>query len=144
MLKEILDESMCCRKDWCAVKEEKSPYRCAVVSLSDHTLRLILMSLNPQTLNWLWHVLPFAFQKLHSRIMDLSAADLLLEPERSKAFLLSRNIDSPSNVSLMGNMQRGNAFFFFFSLSSHMNCPGRITAPQTPLKQSLQDIKIQA
>ncbi|XP_062270498.1 nck-associated protein 5-like [Scomber scombrus] len=37
------------------------------------------------------------FQKLHSRIMDLSAADLLLEPERSKAFLLSRNTDSPSN-----------------------------------------------
>ncbi|XP_039998042.1 nck-associated protein 5-like isoform X2 [Xiphias gladius] len=36
-------------------------------------------------------------QKLHSRIMDLSAADLLLEPERSKAFLLSRNVDSPSN-----------------------------------------------
>ncbi|XP_070711674.1 nck-associated protein 5-like [Pempheris klunzingeri] len=36
-------------------------------------------------------------QKLHSRIMDLSAADLLLEPERSKAFLLSRNTDSPSN-----------------------------------------------
>ncbi|XP_068165404.1 nck-associated protein 5-like isoform X3 [Antennarius striatus] len=36
-------------------------------------------------------------QKLHSRIMDLSAADLLLEPERSKAFLLSRNMDSPSN-----------------------------------------------
>lgn len=42
--------------------------------------------------------LRFAFQKLHSRIMDLSAADLLLEPERSKAFLLSRNTDSPSNV----------------------------------------------
>ncbi|KAM9836193.1 nck-associated protein 5-like [Aulostomus maculatus] len=36
-------------------------------------------------------------QKLHSRIMDLSAADLLLEPERSKAFLLSRNTDSPSS-----------------------------------------------
>ncbi|XP_076008560.1 nck-associated protein 5-like isoform X2 [Genypterus blacodes] len=36
-------------------------------------------------------------QKLHSRIMDLSAADLLLEPERSKAFLLSRNADSPSH-----------------------------------------------
>uniref|UniRef100_A0A3B3DIH4 NCK associated protein 5 n=2 Tax=Oryzias melastigma TaxID=30732 RepID=A0A3B3DIH4_ORYME len=36
-------------------------------------------------------------QKLHSRIMDLSAADLLLEPERSKAFLLSRNTESPSN-----------------------------------------------
>ncbi|XP_060922847.1 nck-associated protein 5-like isoform X2 [Limanda limanda] len=36
-------------------------------------------------------------QKLHSRIMDLSAADLLLEPERSRAFLLSRNTDSPSN-----------------------------------------------
>ncbi|XP_044044553.1 nck-associated protein 5-like isoform X3 [Siniperca chuatsi] len=36
-------------------------------------------------------------QKLHSRIMDLSAADLLLEPERSKAFLLSRNTDSPLN-----------------------------------------------
>ncbi|XP_026157625.1 nck-associated protein 5-like isoform X2 [Mastacembelus armatus] len=36
-------------------------------------------------------------QKLHSRIMDLSAADLLLEPERTKAFLLSRNTDSPSN-----------------------------------------------
>nr|XP_020456342.1 nck-associated protein 5-like isoform X2 [Monopterus albus] len=36
-------------------------------------------------------------QKLHSRIMDLSAADLLLEPERSKAFLLSRNTDNPSN-----------------------------------------------
>ncbi|XP_017282394.1 nck-associated protein 5 isoform X6 [Kryptolebias marmoratus] len=36
-------------------------------------------------------------QKLHSRIMDLSAADLLLEPERSKAFLLSRSADSPSN-----------------------------------------------
>ncbi|XP_029374012.1 nck-associated protein 5 isoform X2 [Echeneis naucrates] len=42
-------------------------------------------------------------QKLHSRIMDLSAADLLLEPERSKAFLLSRNADSPSNdVQLNG------------------------------------------
>ncbi|XP_054641041.1 nck-associated protein 5-like isoform X3 [Dunckerocampus dactyliophorus] len=35
-------------------------------------------------------------QKLHSRIMDLSAADLLQEPEKSKAFLLSRNTDSPS------------------------------------------------
>ncbi|XP_043965854.1 nck-associated protein 5-like isoform X2 [Gambusia affinis] len=42
-------------------------------------------------------------QKLHSRIMDLSAADLLLEPERSKAFLLSRNSDSPSaEVQLSG------------------------------------------
>ncbi|XP_054479430.1 nck-associated protein 5-like [Anoplopoma fimbria] len=42
-------------------------------------------------------------QKLHSRIMDLSAADLLLEPERSKAFLLSRNTDSPfSEVQLNG------------------------------------------
>ncbi|XP_038138048.1 nck-associated protein 5-like isoform X2 [Cyprinodon tularosa] len=42
-------------------------------------------------------------QKLHSRIMDLSAADLLLEPERSKAFLLSRNTDSPSTeVQLTG------------------------------------------
>ncbi|XP_054915092.1 nck-associated protein 5-like isoform X2 [Poeciliopsis prolifica] len=42
-------------------------------------------------------------QKLHSRIMDLSAADLLLEPERSKAFLLSRNSDSPSGeVQLSG------------------------------------------
>ncbi|XP_067356812.1 nck-associated protein 5-like isoform X1 [Channa argus] len=36
-------------------------------------------------------------QKLHSRIMDLSTADLLLEPERSKAFLLTRTADSPSN-----------------------------------------------
>ncbi|KAM9766615.1 nck-associated protein 5-like isoform 3-T3 [Menidia menidia] len=36
-------------------------------------------------------------QKLHSRIMDLSAADLLLEPERSKAFLFSRNTESPSS-----------------------------------------------
>ncbi|XP_031708260.1 nck-associated protein 5-like isoform X2 [Anarrhichthys ocellatus] len=42
-------------------------------------------------------------QKLHSRIMDLSAADLLLEPERSKAFLLSRNTDSPcSDFQLNG------------------------------------------
>ncbi|XP_042368898.1 nck-associated protein 5-like isoform X2 [Plectropomus leopardus] len=42
-------------------------------------------------------------QKLHSRIMDLSAADLLLEPERSKAFLLSRNTESPSSeVQLNG------------------------------------------
>ncbi|KAM9328225.1 nck-associated protein 5-like [Pholidichthys leucotaenia] len=38
-------------------------------------------------------------QKLHSRIMDLSAADLLLEPEKSKPFLLSRNTESPSNLS---------------------------------------------
>ncbi|KAF3857504.1 hypothetical protein F7725_009363 [Dissostichus mawsoni] len=38
-----------------------------------------------------------ALGKLHSRIMDLSAADLLLEPERSKAFLLSRNTESPSS-----------------------------------------------
>ncbi|XP_049611537.1 nck-associated protein 5 isoform X1 [Syngnathus scovelli] len=35
-------------------------------------------------------------QKLQSRIMDLSAADLLQEPERSKAFLLSRNTNSPT------------------------------------------------
>ncbi|XP_045078165.1 nck-associated protein 5-like, partial [Coregonus clupeaformis] len=42
-------------------------------------------------------------QKLHSRIMDLSAADLLLEPERSKSFLLSRNTDSPPHdVQLNG------------------------------------------
>lgn len=41
------------------------------------------------------------FQKLHSRIKDLSSADLLLELERSKAFLLSRNFDSPSNVSFL-------------------------------------------
>ncbi|XP_056286745.1 nck-associated protein 5-like isoform X3 [Pseudoliparis swirei] len=42
-------------------------------------------------------------QKLHSRILDLSAADLLLEPERSKAFLLSRNTDSPfSEAQLNG------------------------------------------
>uniref|UniRef100_A0A673YHS0 NCK associated protein 5 n=1 Tax=Salmo trutta TaxID=8032 RepID=A0A673YHS0_SALTR len=39
-------------------------------------------------------------QKLHSRIMDLSASDLLLEPERSKSFLLSRNTDSPPHRSL--------------------------------------------
>ncbi|XP_036808179.1 nck-associated protein 5-like isoform X6 [Oncorhynchus mykiss] len=42
-------------------------------------------------------------QKLHSRIMDLSASDLLLEPERSKSFLLSRNTDSPPHdVQLNG------------------------------------------
>ncbi|XP_061841332.1 nck-associated protein 5-like isoform X2 [Nerophis lumbriciformis] len=40
-------------------------------------------------------------QKLHSRIMDLSAADLLQEPERSRVFLLSRNTDSPSTESQM-------------------------------------------
>ncbi|XP_061745417.1 nck-associated protein 5-like isoform X3 [Nerophis ophidion] len=40
-------------------------------------------------------------QKLHSRIMDLSAADLLQEPERGRVFLLSRNTDSPSNESQM-------------------------------------------
>ncbi|XP_075897538.1 nck-associated protein 5-like isoform X3 [Nelusetta ayraudi] len=37
-------------------------------------------------------------QKLHSRILDLSAADLLLEPERSKAFLLSRSSDWPASL----------------------------------------------
>lgn len=58
----------------------------------------------PWSQRWPQRVLPFSFQKLHSRIMDLSAADLLLEPERSKAFLLSRNTDSPSTVSLMGNI----------------------------------------
>ncbi|XP_061632908.1 nck-associated protein 5-like isoform X4 [Phyllopteryx taeniolatus] len=40
-------------------------------------------------------------QKLQSRIMDLSAADLLQEPERSKAFLLSRNTDSASTEILL-------------------------------------------
>lgn len=58
-------------------------------------------------------VLLLAFQKLHSRIMDLSAADLLLEPERSKAFLLSRNTDSPSNVSLMGVLSEAPDFFLY-------------------------------
>uniref|UniRef100_A0A673YHQ7 NCK associated protein 5 n=1 Tax=Salmo trutta TaxID=8032 RepID=A0A673YHQ7_SALTR len=44
-------------------------------------------------------------QKLHSRIMDLSASDLLLEPERSKSFLLSRNTDSPPHdVQLNGKV----------------------------------------
>ncbi|XP_077370154.1 nck-associated protein 5-like isoform X2 [Festucalex cinctus] len=38
-------------------------------------------------------------QKLQSRIMDLSAADLLQEPERSKTFALSRNTDSPLTES---------------------------------------------
>lgn len=42
---------------------------------------------------------PLAFQKLHSRIMDLSAADLLVELERNKPFVLSRNTDSLSNVN---------------------------------------------
>uniref|UniRef100_A0A669EE63 NCK associated protein 5 n=1 Tax=Oreochromis niloticus TaxID=8128 RepID=A0A669EE63_ORENI len=49
-------------------------------------------------------------QKLHSRIMDLSAADLLLEPERSKAFLLSRNTDSPSNLA-----RKSQHYDFLFS-----------------------------
>lgn len=45
-------------------------------------------------------------QKLHSRILDLSAADLLLEPERSKAFLLSRSSDWPASlVSSAGSMR---------------------------------------
>lgn len=35
--------------------------------------------------------------------MDLSAADLLQEPEKSKAFLLARNTDSPLTVSLMAS-----------------------------------------
>ncbi|XP_061090113.1 nck-associated protein 5-like [Conger conger] len=34
-------------------------------------------------------------QKLHSRILGLSAGDLLLDPEKSKHFLLSRSADSP-------------------------------------------------
>ncbi|KAJ8352708.1 hypothetical protein SKAU_G00241840 [Synaphobranchus kaupii] len=42
-------------------------------------------------------------QKLHSRIMGLSAGDLILDPERSKHFLLSRNTDSPAqDVQLNG------------------------------------------
>ncbi|KAJ8415220.1 hypothetical protein AAFF_G00009180 [Aldrovandia affinis] len=38
-------------------------------------------------------------QKLHSKIMGLSAGDLSLESERSKSFLLSRNTDSPPHDS---------------------------------------------
>ncbi|XP_066544704.1 nck-associated protein 5 isoform X2 [Amia ocellicauda] len=38
-------------------------------------------------------------QKLHSRIMDLSAGDLLLEPERSKSFLQSRIPETPFHES---------------------------------------------
>lgn len=81
---------------------------------------------------------PFDFQKLHSRIMDLSAADLLLEPERSKAFLLSRNTDSPSNVSLMGNIK---CTFFPYPYNSSKCCS--TTIPPSPIKKSFQDIKIQ-
>ncbi|XP_061685909.1 nck-associated protein 5-like isoform X2 [Syngnathoides biaculeatus] len=40
-------------------------------------------------------------QKLQSRIMDLSATDLLQEPERSKSFVLSRNTDSASTEILL-------------------------------------------
>ncbi|XP_058468482.1 nck-associated protein 5-like isoform X2 [Solea solea] len=46
-------------------------------------------------------------QKLHSRIMDLSAVDLLLEPERSKAFLLSRNTDSSPLNEVHSNGKAG-------------------------------------
>ncbi|XP_077578817.1 nck-associated protein 5-like isoform X2 [Stigmatopora nigra] len=41
-------------------------------------------------------------QKLQSRIMDLSAADLLQEPEKSKAFLLSRNTSPSNDIQLNG------------------------------------------
>ncbi|XP_056157518.1 nck-associated protein 5-like [Lampris incognitus] len=42
-------------------------------------------------------------QKLQSRILDLSAADLLLEPERAKSILLSRNPES-GEVQLNGKV----------------------------------------
>ncbi|XP_036396626.1 nck-associated protein 5-like [Megalops cyprinoides] len=38
-------------------------------------------------------------QKLHSKIMGLSAGDSPLEPDRSKSYLLSRNTDSPPHDS---------------------------------------------
>lgn len=74
-------------------------------------------------------------QKLHSRILDLSAADLLLEPERSKAFLLSRHSDGPANVS---SAQRTVALNLLFTAGVV-----KVAAPSTPKKKSLQDIKVQ-
>uniref|UniRef100_A0A4W5PJ13 NCK associated protein 5 n=1 Tax=Hucho hucho TaxID=62062 RepID=A0A4W5PJ13_9TELE len=80
-------------------------------------------------------------QKLHSRIMDLSASDLRLEPERSKSFLLSRNTDSPPHVRLMENkpMFCNNFCLSVFLLQSSLmwekrlslgsSVPGNICAP---------------
>ncbi|XP_072303607.1 nck-associated protein 5-like isoform X2 [Eucyclogobius newberryi] len=64
-------------------------------------------------------------QKLHSKIMDLSAADLLLEPERSKAFLQSRSTDSPS-IDVQVN---GKAGFMVTKCVSQLS----LTAPERPL-----------
>ncbi|XP_033835551.1 nck-associated protein 5-like isoform X2 [Periophthalmus magnuspinnatus] len=65
-------------------------------------------------------------QKLHSKIMDLSAADLLLEPDRSKAFLQSRNSDSPSTDVPVNGKAGG------FSVTK---CVSQLslTAPERPL-----------
>ncbi|KAJ8003537.1 hypothetical protein DPEC_G00149380 [Dallia pectoralis] len=47
-------------------------------------------------------------QKLHTRIMDLSAGDLLLEPERSKSLLLSRNTECPPHDVLLNGKAAGH------------------------------------
>ncbi|KAI1885038.1 hypothetical protein AGOR_G00216070 [Albula goreensis] len=53
-------------------------------------------------------------QKLHSRIMGLSAGDLILDPERSKHFLLSRSTDSPPH-DMQLNGKAGNPMGKFSS-----------------------------
>lgn len=94
-------------------------------------------------------MLSFSFQKLYSRIVHLSAVDLLLEQEKSKDFFLSRNTDFSSNVSFKWNLGRSCVWAFF---SSSVFCPGNMTAfllsvpaPTTPpTHKSLLDIKIHA
>ncbi|XP_077418997.1 nck-associated protein 5-like isoform X3 [Vanacampus margaritifer] len=71
-------------------------------------------------------------QKLQSRIMDLSAADLLQEPERSKTFLLSRNTDCPLTESQLN----GKSAFPITKCLSQLSLTAPMPAPMPACPRS--------
>ncbi|KAM6945781.1 nck-associated protein 5-like [Aplochiton taeniatus] len=73
-------------------------------------------------------------QKLHSRIMDLSAADLLLDPERSKGFLITRNTNSPTHEVLL-NGKSGLPVAKCLSQLS-LTVPGPVYGPRSSCSSS--------
>lgn len=87
--------------------------RCCITYIWCPPVQRLLLILKVTSSFFLWSTL-VNFQRLHSRILNLSAADLLLEPERSKAFLMSRSSDWPaSQVSSAGAMRNHHRILKF-------------------------------
>ncbi|XP_031439187.1 nck-associated protein 5 isoform X3 [Clupea harengus] len=76
-------------------------------------------------------------QKLYSRLMDLSSGDLLLDPERTKHLLLTRNTDSPPHeLSGKGFLVGKCSSQLSLTASVHAHAYGRSSCSSSELSLS--------